>query len=1008
MASSGSMLLSQEIQVSNVAGPADAFYFGGFQLQPDEQRLLHHGVPVTLQTRALDVLTLLVSHPGRLITRADLLRRVWRGLVVEDNNLNVQISALRKVLGKSAIATVPGKGYRFNWPIRRGPWPPRADAVPAHSATPVAEPAPPMATGAGTTPAPAQGRPDAAPWPTLLGRQHELTQLLHSLRQAQWVSLAGPPGVGKSRLAQVAAWRHAAATGVPVAWVDLAPMHALQDVVLAVAAALNLPLGHDLDDPWWVLRQQLGGVAALLVLDDADRLPAELGAVLAGWLAGAPGLRVLVTRQRPLHQRGECVCRLDGLTLPPRRSAGLSISGSEDTDPQALAAALAVPSVAMLVQQVKLADARFEPQAADLPALCALAHALDGWPLALEQAAARVPALGLAALPGLMAERLNLLTAAPPTTLPTTSSAGPLTSLLAGAAPTRLQYSHPYQPTAARSLRRAVEASHARLTQRQQRLFRRLAVFEGSADLALMQQVVSDPLPAVDSSGVPACHGLSADLVRRVAMDELQLDDAAVALELAALADASVLQTHPADPDGEAPSRSSLWRNMRALALELAVASGEMAALQHAHAAAMVRQAKAWLEARHTGRLPHQGVVQRCQQAQGHLRQAWAWANGRHHPDDILALVHALWLASEGHDDTLQTTCLRLLERRAPCAVGLRLWADLCLPPAGAPQAGMGGATTSTLHSATQAFVALSRAQLRALHGPHPHPHTAPDLNAEISLQASRHLHHALCARVVVLCRSGEIERARPLWFEANRLRSADWPALDQLAGATADMAMQQAVCALETAEPDQTPDAHDASDALAQATQRLLLLAHQAGCHWLVGALHWLDSLVATRTWPQAATLAHRVSQQAMQVQPPAWAGRLHLACAAAWLGAGRKGAARQALRRAWQAHEQAGLTAHGQPGWWLHAWLALLDQRLDDAALWLGLTPLDPLSRWPHPPYSPQSSLPPHAQHPAQAALAQAALTPDALAAGRRAVAAMDDLELTARALQALEDQS
>ncbi|MEK8047789.1 winged helix-turn-helix domain-containing protein [Ideonella margarita] len=986
------MLLSQETQASNVASSADAFHFGGFQLQPDEQRLLHHGEPVTLQTRALDVLTLLVSQPGRLITRADLLRRVWRGLVVEDNNLNVQISALRKVLGKSAIATVPGKGYRFNWPIRRGPWLPRADAVPpafvpAHSPAPATEPAQPVAAGASTTPAPVQGRPDAGPWPTLLGRQHELTQLLRSLRQAQWVSLAGPPGVGKSRLAQVAAWRHAAATGVPAAWVDLAPVCALQDVVLAVAAALNLPRGHDLDDPWWTLRQQLGGMAALLVLDNADRLPAELGAVLAGWLAGAPGLRVLLTRQRPFHQRGELVCRLDGLALPPGRSAGLSIGEPEDTDPHALAAALAVPSVALLVQQVKLADARFEPQAADLPALCALAHALDGWPLALEQAAARVPALGLAALPALMGERLNLLTATPPS---------------------RLQHSHPYQPTAVRSLRRAVEASHARLTQRQQRLFRRLAVFEGSADLALMQQVVSDPLPAVDASGVPACHGLSVDLVRRVAIDELQLDDAAVALELAALADASVLQTHPADADGEAPSRSGLWRNMRALALELAVASGEMAALQHAHAAALVRQAKGWLEARHTGRLPHQGVVQRCQQAQGHLRQAWAWANGRHHPDDILALVHALWLASEGHDDTLQTTCLRLLERRAPCAVGLRLWADLCLPPAGAPGAGMGGATTSTLHSATQAFVALSRAQLRALHGPHPHPHTALDLNSEISPQASRHLHHALCARVVVLCRSGEIERTRPLWFEANRLRSADWPALDQLAGATADMAMQQAVCALETAEPDQTPDAHDASDALAQATQRLLLLAHQAGCHWLVGALHWLDSLVATRAWPQAATLAHRVSQQAAAVQPPAWAGRLHLACAAAWLGAGRKGAARQALRRAWQAHEQAGLTAHGQPGWWLHAWLALLDQRLDDAALWLGLTPLDPLSRWPHPPHSPQSSLPPHAHHPAQAALAQAALTPDALAAGRRAVGAMDDIELTARALQALEDQS
>ena len=89
------------------------FRFGTFELQPGERRLLAGGEAVVVGPRAFDLLVALVQRAGRLVTKEELLDRVWPKLVVEENNLQVQVSALRKILGQEAIATVPGRGYRF-------------------------------------------------------------------------------------------------------------------------------------------------------------------------------------------------------------------------------------------------------------------------------------------------------------------------------------------------------------------------------------------------------------------------------------------------------------------------------------------------------------------------------------------------------------------------------------------------------------------------------------------------------------------------------------------------------------------------------------------------------------------------------------------------------------------------------------------------------------------------------------------------------------------------------
>jgi TolB-like protein/Tfp pilus assembly protein PilF len=87
--------------------------FDRFELRPDRRLLLMDGEPVALGSRAFDVLLVLAERRDRVVGKAELLDLVWPGLVVEENNLQVQISSLRKLLGQAVIATIPGSGYRF-------------------------------------------------------------------------------------------------------------------------------------------------------------------------------------------------------------------------------------------------------------------------------------------------------------------------------------------------------------------------------------------------------------------------------------------------------------------------------------------------------------------------------------------------------------------------------------------------------------------------------------------------------------------------------------------------------------------------------------------------------------------------------------------------------------------------------------------------------------------------------------------------------------------------------
>ena len=105
-----------------------SFRFGDFVLVPQERKLTRDGIEVTLGARAFDMLSFLVANRHRVLTKGEILDAIWQDIAVEESNLTVQVSALRKALGPKSLATIPGRGYQFVLQVEEG------TPAPAHEA----------------------------------------------------------------------------------------------------------------------------------------------------------------------------------------------------------------------------------------------------------------------------------------------------------------------------------------------------------------------------------------------------------------------------------------------------------------------------------------------------------------------------------------------------------------------------------------------------------------------------------------------------------------------------------------------------------------------------------------------------------------------------------------------------------------------------------------------------------------------------------------------------------
>lgn len=397
----------------------DLVAFGRYQLFPRLRLLLRDGVQLALGDRALDVLAQLVGAAGQVVSKEALLSRVWSKDAVEENRLQAQISSLRKILGddRALIATEFGRGYRFT------------GAVQSHRAV----------TSSFATRRSHRGLP--RPRSPLVGRAEALLDLNRLLACQRLVTLAGPAGIGKTRLAIEAASEASPCFPDGVYFADLSQLGSAASVSPAISSALAGLMGRD---------SQLAPhpTRALLVVDNCEHVASACAAALETLLDADPGLSVLLTSQVPLGLDGEQVYRIQPLAVPP-----LPIHAEHASH---------YGAVELFVRRVMSADHHFELTAHNVAQIAIVCRALDGVPLALEIAAARVPSLGLATVASDLALSSGLLAAG-----------------------------KRQNPGRHRTLGDALMWSYRLLTAVEQKVFQELAVFPGDFTLAAAEQVIA-------------------------------------------------------------------------------------------------------------------------------------------------------------------------------------------------------------------------------------------------------------------------------------------------------------------------------------------------------------------------------------------------------------------------------------------------------------------------------------------------------------------------------------
>ena len=359
--------------------------FGPYVLDPAQARLARQdGLALGLSGRPFELLCVLVAHAGRLLEKDELLDAVWGHRHVSESVLKGAVNTVRLTLGDDArapvyVETVPRRGYRFVAEVR--PWSVAPPPGPAAGQDDAAEPVPPG------------NLDDVVERP--VGRERELAELSALMDRHRLVTLTGLAGVGKTCLALAMAARVAEPAGGR--W--LLRLDELSDPALVLPTlAGRLRLGAAAATRAEALARALADRQLLLVLDNAEHLVDTVAAIGAAVLAAAPEVQLLVTSQVPLRVAGEAVLALPPLALPPEGP------GAEADDPAAHAA------TRLLMLRIAQHQPRWQPTPADHRHLVAISHALDGLPLALELAAARVPLLGLAGVQERLNQRFALLT----------------------------------------------------------------------------------------------------------------------------------------------------------------------------------------------------------------------------------------------------------------------------------------------------------------------------------------------------------------------------------------------------------------------------------------------------------------------------------------------------------------------------------------------------------------------------------------------------------------------
>jgi predicted ATPase/DNA-binding winged helix-turn-helix (wHTH) protein len=331
---------------------------GQFILLPGRRHLLLKGARVRIGDRALDILLALADNPGAVLGTHELRQAVWPGSIIDDSALRVHLSALRKILSSADgdgpyVVNVAGRGYQLAAPVIRG-------SIETEE----------ISQTAAALPGPVR----------MVGRDEIVLSLGAAASGRRLTTLVGPGGVGKTIVAKAAARARAAAYAEGCVTIDLSSIEAGGGVAPFLVSALGI---EDDGGPAASVVRHFKHRRCLVVLDTCEHVVDAVAQLVEALLGGASQVDVLATSREPLQANGEWVIRLPPLAWP----GGPNFPTAE--------AALLFPAVRLFVDRVTSGSSTFALQDAEVPALAEICAALDGIPLALEFAAARVGLLGV-------------------------------------------------------------------------------------------------------------------------------------------------------------------------------------------------------------------------------------------------------------------------------------------------------------------------------------------------------------------------------------------------------------------------------------------------------------------------------------------------------------------------------------------------------------------------------------------------------------------------------------
>jgi predicted ATPase/DNA-binding winged helix-turn-helix (wHTH) protein len=372
--------------------PATPIYASGdCEIDIARRELRVGGASVPVGGRAFEIIEVLAKSAGELVTKDELMGRIWPGAIVLDNTLQVHAAAVRKALGpyRNLLKTETSRGYRLlgNWTVR-----PHDAARPPRGLQPIA--------GSGETPA--SNFPETVT--RLVGRAAAIARLRDLMSAYRMVTLTGPGGIGKSALGIKVA-RRVLRDFPDGGWlVELASLSDPALVSATVAGVLGLRLGSINIVPEAVALA-IGEKKLLLVLDNCEHLIGAVAPLAETLLARCPNVTIQATSREILRIQGEQVYRVPSLDVPAVDEMGAK-GILEHSAPE------------LFIARAGQLDTDFASDPGNLAMIAAICRQLDGIPLAIEFAAARAVALGLGHVAANLGGRLALLTVGRRTALP--------------------------------------------------------------------------------------------------------------------------------------------------------------------------------------------------------------------------------------------------------------------------------------------------------------------------------------------------------------------------------------------------------------------------------------------------------------------------------------------------------------------------------------------------------------------------------------------------------------